>query len=275
MADHPEHGACRGGEGERQGGTGHGAGDDPEEAAHRFDQTGAQGDEGGTQRGGAEGEHGAGDDPAFRHVLYGDAEAHAVIGAGCCRNAHGKTFRYVVNGDGGHDEGDIGLHAAAFHRLDMLVRQTAVECLHGADTGQQGGCRGDSERPRHVAGGHRLHGWNEEREEAGGEHHAAGKAEHRGHQAFRRAAEHEDGEGAEAGRGAGEQTGFQAPGGHRVGGEPCHGLFDTEGEGDNGHDQANPQMTAGGRLFVMLKDDLGHGGTPGDLLSATLRKCLR
>ena len=54
-----------------------------------------------------------------------------------------------------------------------------------------------------------------------------------------------------------------------------HGLFDTEGKGDNGHDQANPQMTAGGRLFVMLKDDLGHGGTPGDLLSATLRKCLR
>ena len=50
----------------------------------------------------------------------------AVIGAGCCRNAHGKTFRYVVNGDGGHDEGDIGPHAAAFHFLDMFVRQAAV-----------------------------------------------------------------------------------------------------------------------------------------------------
>ena len=132
-------------------------------------------------------------------------EAHAVIGAGCRPgNADGEAFRHVVNGDGGNDEGDIGLQAAAFHRLDML------NCGSGGRASAWRRRRParrfavcDSEGPRHVAGGHPRTAGTRSEKGAGGEHHAAGEAEHQGRQAFRRTAEHEDGEGAQAGRGAG------------------------------------------------------------------------
>ena len=167
-----------------------------------------------------------------------------------------------MQGDGSDHQRDVGASRCAFDRLDMRMRQAPIHVLHHRHTGQKGANGEDAEHPRCIAGRHRLHGRNEEREETGGEHHAAGQTEHRCHQAFGRATEKEDGDGAQTGGKAGEQAGLKALGSHRMSREPMEGLLDAEGCCHDCHDEANPQVAAGVWLGVVLDDDLGHGGSP-------------